>query len=106
MIRKAKYTIFSTGAGISTSAGISDYRGPTGVWTLRAKGLKSTAKSTPIGQAHPTLTHMAIATLMRKGLAQYVLTVGDGGDWALIDRGGRKGKGERKRWKRPHLMRV
>jgi len=35
LVRWSKYTVFYTGAGVSTSAGVGDYRGPSGAWTLR-----------------------------------------------------------------------
>ena len=42
MIRAANHVVFFTGAGVSTSTGIPDFRGPQGVWTLAAKGEERT----------------------------------------------------------------
>ena len=62
LIKKSKRIIIMTGAGVSTSAGICDYRGPKGKWTLEAKG--QTAKSKPVHSLVPTFTHMAIKALL------------------------------------------
>ncbi|KAK7070074.1 NAD-dependent protein deacetylase sirtuin-6 [Halocaridina rubra] len=72
-LRESKHTVFHTGAGISTSAGIPDFRGPKGVWTLEKQGLKPDINIS-WDDAKPTLTHMAIATLEHAGHAQYVVT--------------------------------
>lgn len=133
LVQASKYTVFFTGAGVSTAAGIADYRGPSGCWTLRhirdlekkgsgrsaeetkelkelkeevcreitkktspipaldsgrgddgaaaarktspaAAGKKKSTTSTPKDVLDPGFAHMAITTLIRSGLADYVVT--------------------------------
>ncbi|KAF6832527.1 silent information regulator family protein [Colletotrichum musicola] len=73
MIKSSKHMIAFTGAGISTSAGIPDFRGPDGVWTLRAQG-RNVSKATNTMQAIPTLTHMALVALQDRGLLKYLIS--------------------------------
>jgi len=61
-VRQSNHCVFFTGAGISTSASIPDFRGPQGVWTLKAKGLL--AESIQLEQASPTPCHMGIVALL------------------------------------------
>jgi len=63
--REAKTVVFFTGAGVSTSAKIPDFRGPDGCWTAAAQG-RAAPTSIAISQALPTACHMAILTLMRQ----------------------------------------
>ncbi|XP_045599555.2 NAD-dependent protein deacetylase Sirt6 [Procambarus clarkii] len=72
-VKESSHTVFHTGAGISTSAGIPDFRGPKGVWTLEKQGLKPDI-NVSWDDAKPTLTHMAIVSLERNGYVQYVIT--------------------------------
>jgi len=62
MVRGSKHCVLFTGGGISTSAKIPDFRGPEGVWTLKAKGLQHT-ESIKLESAIPTLCHMGIVSL-------------------------------------------
>ncbi|XP_040575971.1 NAD-dependent protein deacetylase Sirt6 [Lepeophtheirus salmonis] len=72
-LQAAQTTVFHTGAGISTSAGIPDFRGPKGVWTLEKKGLKPSVSLDWL-EAKPTKTHMAIKALVDKGKVQFVIS--------------------------------
>ncbi|KAM0351092.1 hypothetical protein ACHAPU_002874 [Fusarium lateritium] len=80
LIKKSKHLIVFTGAGVSTSAGIPDFRGPEGAWTLRAQGRARTGKATNTLQAIPTPTHMALVELQRqdfRAVATYDKSVHD-----------------------------
>ncbi|GAQ81454.1 hypothetical protein KFL_000800315 [Klebsormidium nitens] len=73
LIKQSQYMVAYTGAGISTSTGIPDFRGPQGVWTLRAKGL-SASRAPRAGRPRPSLTHMALAELQNRGKLKYVVS--------------------------------
>ncbi|VUC28866.1 unnamed protein product [Clonostachys rosea] len=74
LIKQSKHFIVFTGAGISTSAGIPDFRGPDGTWTLQAQGRDRTGPTTDTLQAIPTLTHMALVELQNRGLLKHIIS--------------------------------
>ena len=99
-VRESRHTVFFTGAGVSTSAGIPDYRGPSGAWTerrirqLQATASRSQAEAAelakllqerrqesekaatkvPMTDAEPTYCHMAMAKMISAGQAGFVVT--------------------------------
>lgn len=74
MIRKSKHLVVFTGAGISTSCGIPDFRGPTGIWTLQREGSALPEASLPFHRAMPSMTHMALVELERAGILKFVIS--------------------------------
>ena len=54
-------------------AGIPDFRGPKGVWTLEEKGEK-VKTDIQFEDAMPTLTHRALVMLVEAGLIKYVIS--------------------------------
>ncbi|GJX12879.1 NAD-dependent protein deacetylase SRT1-like protein [Tanacetum coccineum] len=74
MIKKSKHLVAFTGAGISTSSGIPDFRGPKGVWTLQREGKALPEASLPFHRAAPSITHMALVELERAGILKFVIS--------------------------------
>uniref|UniRef100_A0A914C8M8 protein acetyllysine N-acetyltransferase n=1 Tax=Acrobeloides nanus TaxID=290746 RepID=A0A914C8M8_9BILA len=72
-IRQSKHFVAFTGAGISTSAGIPDFRGPQGVWTLRARGEFPKSRQSTL-TAVPTKGHMALVGLEKTGLLKFLIS--------------------------------
>ncbi|XP_066273960.1 NAD-dependent protein deacylase sirtuin-6-like isoform X1 [Branchiostoma lanceolatum] len=73
IICESQHLVVHTGAGISTSAGIPDFRGPKGVWTLEQKG-ETPHFETTFESACPSPTHMALVELERLGIVKYVIS--------------------------------
>jgi len=72
-VRTAKHMVVYTGAGISTSANIPDYRSPNGIWETLSRGEKPT-KTYTLEEVVPTPAHMAIAKLTETGIIKGVVT--------------------------------
>jgi len=73
-IKQAKHFIVFTGAGISTSAGIPDFRGPQGVWTLAAQNKQRTGPTTSTTKAMPTSSHMSLVELEKLGILKFLIS--------------------------------
>lgn len=69
---ESKHLVIFTGAGISTESGLSDFRGPEGIWTRREKGLP--AESIDFSGAAPNTGHMAIYELQKIGKLAFLIS--------------------------------
>ncbi|GAA0168086.1 histone modifying enzyme [Lithospermum erythrorhizon] len=74
MVAESKHLVVFTGAGISTSCGIPDFRGPKGVWTLQKEGKGVPDASLPFDRAMPSRTHMALVALEKTGILKFVIS--------------------------------
>jgi NAD-dependent SIR2 family protein deacetylase len=72
LIRNAKSCVAYTGAGISTSASIPDYRSKQGVWTMREKGMQVQGRS--LDDVKPTVAHRILTDLVKLGKVAHVVS--------------------------------
>ncbi|XP_024541959.1 NAD-dependent protein deacetylase SRT1-like [Selaginella moellendorffii] len=74
LIQESKHLVAFTGAGISTSCGIPDFRGPKGIWTLQHEGKPLPKADVQFHQARPGTTHMALVELVRAGILKFIIS--------------------------------
>jgi NAD-dependent deacetylase len=92
LVAGARHVVALTGAGISTDAGIPDFRGPNGVWTrdpaaerlsnlsvyLEDPSVRRAAwlarLDAPVWSAKPAAGHAALVELERRGLLRTIVT--------------------------------
>uniref|UniRef100_A0A6U3XY32 Regulatory protein SIR2 homolog 7 n=1 Tax=Octactis speculum TaxID=3111310 RepID=A0A6U3XY32_9STRA len=89
LIMESKFTVFVTGAGISTNGGIRDYTGPNGILTEARKrkrrnvavdeGYWDDGLYKSITNATPTATHFGIQSLVEHGFVDYVISQNEDG---------------------------
>lgn len=72
-IQNAKYLVALTGAGISTASGLSDFRGPNGVWVRKSQGLKPIS-GPPIQSVLPNKGHLALVKLFEMGILKFLIS--------------------------------
>lgn len=73
LVQSSRHTVLFTGAGLSTSCGIPDFRGPNGVWTKEQRGEITTTINT-FDKAAPSFAHLAIACLIDCGVFAHVVS--------------------------------
>ncbi|KAL4001871.1 NAD-dependent protein deacetylase sirtuin-6 [Acanthocheilonema viteae] len=73
LLLASRCCVLHTGAGISTTAGIPDFRGPKGLWTLEARN-EPTDNGISFAEASPTYTHYGINALESKNIVKFVIT--------------------------------
>eukprot|EP00053_Salpingoeca_punica_P014414 m.131078 g.131078 ORF g.131078 m.131078 type:complete len:630 (+) comp16449_c0_seq3:222-2111(+) len=74
MMTSARHTVIYTGAGISTSCGIPDYRGPNGLRTIAEKQATAVCHAVDLSSCSPTFTHHAITALVEQNRLQHVVS--------------------------------
>lgn len=74
LIKESKSIVAYSGAGISTSAQIPDYRSPTrGVWTAKEFNLPAPT-GVDLTMARPTLAHVSLQKLVEVGKVKFITT--------------------------------
>jgi len=81
IIQGSKRFVVWTGAGVSTSSGVPDFRGPQGKWTLAAQGKERdpTLKVVSTLSAHPSLAHMSLVELLNKRRLRHLISTNTDG---------------------------
>ncbi|KNC55330.1 histone deacetylase [Thecamonas trahens ATCC 50062] len=69
----ARHAVVFTGAGLSTAAGLADVSGRRG-HANRAYERKTARKLRPSGYEHPTMGHMALASLVGAGIVRLIVS--------------------------------
>ncbi|KAK6101036.1 NAD-dependent protein deacetylase sirtuin-6 [Brugia pahangi] len=73
LLLASRCCVLHTGAGISTTAGIPDFRGPKGLWTLEARN-EPVDDGVSFVEASPTYTHYGINALESRNIVKFVIT--------------------------------